>query len=577
MLAIADTERLLKTADLAAALSIEGLLGTDRTFLPDLTDLRPHPGQAASARNLVRLLEGSEILASHREGHSRVQDAYSLRCAPQVTGAARDTLDWVRQVADRELDAAIDNPVILEDGRVASSGNFHGAPLALAADFLAIALADVGSIAERRTDRMLDHHRSDGLPPFLGDDPGVDSGMMIAHYSAAALVAENRRLAAPASVDSIPTSAMQEDHVSMGWAACRKLRQVIVNLRRIVSIELMTAARAVELRQPLGASPATAAAIAALRREVEGPGPDRFLHPEIEATDRLAASGAPGGRRRADDRRARMSGPRLVRASRGSELSCKGWQQEAALRCFMNNLDPEVAENPDELVVYGGRGRAARNWESFDAIVATLQRLENDETLLVQSGKPVGVFRTHEMAPRVLLANSMLVPDWATWEDFWRLEAEGLTAYGQMTAGSWIYIGTQGILQGTFQTFAAVADQRFGGSLRGRVGAHRRPWRHGWSPALGGDHERRRGVVCRDRSGSRCSSSRRGVPRRDRHFVGRRPGSSRLGPGKRHSPVDRRRGQRGRGLPRHLRARGHGRRRHRPDVGPRPSLWVPAH
>jgi len=135
----------------------------------------------------------------------------------------------------------------------------------------------------------------------------------------------------------------------------------------------------------------------------------------------------------------------------------------------MNNLDPEVAENPDELVVYGGRGRAARNWESFDAIVATLQRLENDETLLVQSGKPVGVFRTHEMAPRVLLANSMLVPDWATWDEFWRLEAEGLTAYGQMTAGSWIYIGTQGILQGTFQTFAAIADQRFGGSLRGRL------------------------------------------------------------------------------------------------------------
>src|SRR5439155_18993662 len=165
----------------------------------------------------------------------------------------------------------------------------------------------------------------------------------------------------------------------------------------------------------------------------------------------------------------RGSAGAAVRAPRGSELSCKGWAQEAALRCLMNNLDPEVAERPDELVVYGGRGKAARSWSAFDAIVRTLESLDGDETLLVQSGKPVGVFRTHPFAPRVLIANSLLVPDWATWEEFWRLEAMGLTAYGQMTAGSWIYIGTQGILQGTFQTFAAVADQRFGGSLRGRV------------------------------------------------------------------------------------------------------------
>jgi len=158
-----------------------------------------------------------------------------------------------------------------------------------------------------------------------------------------------------------------------------------------------------------------------------------------------------------------------VRAPRGSDLSCKGWAQEAALRCLMNNLDPEVAERPEDLVVYGGRGKAARNWEAFSALVGELQRLESDETLLVQSGKPVGVFRTHPMAPRVLMANSLLVPDWATWEEFWRLEAMGLTAYGQMTAGSWIYIGTQGILQGTFQTFAAVAGAHFGGSLSGRL------------------------------------------------------------------------------------------------------------
>ncbi len=160
---------------------------------------------------------------------------------------------------------------------------------------------------------------------------------------------------------------------------------------------------------------------------------------------------------------------RVIRAPRGTELTCKGWQQEAAMRMLMNNLDPEVAERPEDLIVYGGAGKAARNWECFDAIVDSLQKLEGDETLLVQSGKPVGVFRTHPDAPRVLISNAMLVPRWATWEDFWELEARGLTMYGQMTAGSWIYIGTQGILQGTYETFAAAARKHFGGSLKGKL------------------------------------------------------------------------------------------------------------
>jgi urocanate hydratase len=164
-----------------------------------------------------------------------------------------------------------------------------------------------------------------------------------------------------------------------------------------------------------------------------------------------------------------MEGARLVRAPRGPERTCRGWQQEAALRMLCNNLDPEVAERPDDLVVYGGTGRAARDWAAFDRIVATLRRLGDDETLLIQSGKPVGVFRTHSFAPRVLLANSLLVPEWATWDQFRELEAAGLTMYGQMTAGSWIYIGTQGILQGTYETFAAVAQAKGWGSLRGRV------------------------------------------------------------------------------------------------------------
>src|SRR5271156_5655935 len=158
-----------------------------------------------------------------------------------------------------------------------------------------------------------------------------------------------------------------------------------------------------------------------------------------------------------------------VRAPRGSQLSCKGWAQEAAMRMLMNNLDPEVAEHPDQLIVYGGSGRAARSWDAFDGVGSSLQSLEGDETLLVQSGKPVGIFRTHEWAPRVLIANSNLVPQWANWEEFRRLEHLGLTMYGQMTAGSWIYIGTQGILQGTYETFAAIAAKRFGGTLKGTI------------------------------------------------------------------------------------------------------------
>ncbi|HEX8853303.1 MAG TPA: urocanate hydratase, partial [Pyrinomonadaceae bacterium] len=164
-----------------------------------------------------------------------------------------------------------------------------------------------------------------------------------------------------------------------------------------------------------------------------------------------------------------MTQPRIVRAPRGAQLNCKGWHQEAALRCLLNNLDPEVAERPEELVVYGGRGKAARDWGSFEAIVRELQQLENDETLLVQSGKPVAVFRTHDYAPRVLIANSNLVGAWANWESFHELERRGLMMYGQMTAGSWIYIGTQGIVQGTFETFAAMADRHFGGDLTGKL------------------------------------------------------------------------------------------------------------
>ena len=292
VLAIGDLRLLLRTADVAAAMSVEALLGTDRAFAEDLIALRPQPGQAQSAANLRRLLANSAIVASHRYGDPRVQDAYSLRCAPQVLGAGRDALTNAEATAAAELAAAIDNPMVLPDGRVESCGNFHGAPLGLACDTLAIAIAQVGAIAERRTDRLLDAKRSHGLPPFLAADPGVDSGMMIAHYTQAAMVAANRRHAVPASSDSLPTSAMQEDHVSMAWGAARKLREAVANLQRIVAVELLCAARGLELRSPLEPAAGTGAAVGAIREAAAGPGFDRYLAPELEAATALVASGS---------------------------------------------------------------------------------------------------------------------------------------------------------------------------------------------------------------------------------------------------------------------------------------------
>ena len=292
VVACADAERVFKTADVTAAMSAEALLGTDRTFQARLHELRPHPGQVASAANLARLMGGSQIVASHRHSQHAVQDSYSVRCSPQVAGAARDTLDFARRVAEVELGSTVDNPIVLEDGEVESNGNFHGEPLAFAADFLAIAASEIGSIAERRVDRLLDPHRSQGLPPFLAEEPGVNSGMMVAQYTAAALVAENRRLAAPASVDSVPTSGMQEDHVSMGWGAGLKLREVLDNVTSILAVELCASARAQEMRRPLEPSPATLAVRDALRRLVPGPGPDRVVAPDLEAARSLITTGA---------------------------------------------------------------------------------------------------------------------------------------------------------------------------------------------------------------------------------------------------------------------------------------------
>ena len=300
ILACEDLLALADTADVVCAMSVEALLGTDRPFAQRLQELRPHPGQAASAANLRRLLADSPILASHRHSRHAVQDAYSLRCAPQVHGAARDALEWATVVRDRELAAVVDNPVVFADGAVESTGNFHGEPLAFALDLLAMAAAEIGAISERRTDRLLDPARSHGLPPFLAPEAGLNSGFMLGQYTAASLVAENRRLAVPASVDSLPTSGMQEDHVSMGWSAAMKLRTALGNLAGILAIEGLVAAAGLELRvaalseQIEGIAPGrgTGAALQRIRSVVEPMRTDRFLAADIAAVVDLVAAGA---------------------------------------------------------------------------------------------------------------------------------------------------------------------------------------------------------------------------------------------------------------------------------------------
>jgi histidine ammonia-lyase len=291
ILALKDFHLLLKTADVTTAMSVEALLGTDRVFREGLHAVRPHPGQTSSARNIHKLLERSPIVASHRASTHLVQDAYSLRCAPQVYGAARDTRDFAARVAERELASITDNPIVLPDGRVESTGNFHGEPLAFALDFLAIAASEVGAITERRIDRLLDPSRSQGLPPFLSPRAGTNSGFMISHYTAASLAEENRRLATPASVGSLPVSAMQEDHNSLGWSAGRKLRQVLENLRTILAVEVLCAAQALELRSPLSPGPATKTVVHRIRQEIPSLDNDRFIAPDLRTAGELVAAG----------------------------------------------------------------------------------------------------------------------------------------------------------------------------------------------------------------------------------------------------------------------------------------------
>jgi histidine ammonia-lyase len=291
-LAVADAELLAKAADVACALSVEALLGTDRAYDERVIRIRPHPGQLDSAANLRRLLAGSPLLASHRHSRHAVQDPYSLRCAPQVHGAARDVLAHCRRVVEVELVSIVDNPVVVVDGagagEVVSTGNFHGQPLAFAGDLLAMAAAELGSISERRVYRALDPATSRGLPPFLARAAGTNSGFMLAQYTAASLVAENKVLAHPAGVDTIPTSGNQEDHVSMGWHAARKAGEVLDNVATVLAIEVLCAAQAVDLRADVAPpGPAAAGVHAAVREVVPAMDVDREVTPQIEAVRAL--------------------------------------------------------------------------------------------------------------------------------------------------------------------------------------------------------------------------------------------------------------------------------------------------
>lgn len=290
-LAIADARRLIATADVAGALSADALRGTDNAFDDRLHAARPHPGQRQTARNLRTLMAGSGIRESHREGDGKVQDAYSIRCMPQVHGATRDTIDYCATVVEREINSATDNPLVFPDDDVhLEGGNFHGQPLALVLDFLAIAIAELANISERRTERLVNASLG-GLPRFLTPRGGLHSGMMIAQYTAASMVSENKVLAHPASVDSIPTSANQEDHNSMGSIAAKKLRSIVDNVQSVIAIEVLCAAQGIDLLRPLRTSAPLERVVATVRQVVPFADRDRILYRDMEAVRSLVASG----------------------------------------------------------------------------------------------------------------------------------------------------------------------------------------------------------------------------------------------------------------------------------------------
>mgnify|MGYP006274077121 FL=1 len=288
-LGVYDAIKLAKTADICTALTMEGLQGIPDAYDERIHKLRPHPGQLGAAQNIRAILKDSKLV--YREDRDKVQDAYTLRCTPQVHGASKDAIEYVKGIVERELNSVTDNPLIFpKDGVVFSGGNFHGQPVALGMDFLGIAISELGNISERRIERLVNADLS-GLPPFLTPESGLNSGYMIAQYTAASLVSENKVLAHPSSVDSIPTSANQEDHVSMGTIGARKMRKMLTNVENVMSVELLTAAQAIEFRDTDKLAPGTRAAYELIRSEVPALSEDRYLAPEMHKMQEMIHSG----------------------------------------------------------------------------------------------------------------------------------------------------------------------------------------------------------------------------------------------------------------------------------------------
>ena len=473
-----EAETLLQAGLITGALSTDAARGSDAPFDPRIHALRGHRGQIDVARALRELIAGSAIRASHLTGDDRVQDPYCLRCQPQVMGAALDILRHAAATLQIEANGVSDNPLICGDPPEAlSGGNFHGEPVAFAADIIALALCEIGAIAERRIAMLID--------PALSRPAGVPdakAGVEFRVHGAAGHRGRAGRREPPArdagkrGFDSdlgqsggsrVDVGACGAPAVADGGQCRSGDRHRTVG--RGAGLRLPCAAR-IERDTRAGPGGGACGSAASGRGSRNGAGHRQGDCAGAFRPDRAGGTAGGSARHRIviGGDMVQISNVRTVRAPRGTDITAKSWLTEAPLRMLMNNLDPEVAERPGELIVYGGIGRAARNWECYDRIVATLRRLEADQTLLVQSGKPVGVFRTHADAPRVLIANSNLVPHWATWEHFNELDRKGLMMFGQMTAGSWIYIGSQGIIQGTYETFVEIGRRHYGGSLAGR-------------------------------------------------------------------------------------------------------------
>ena len=387
------------------------------------------------------MLEGSEILKSH-DHCERVQDQYSLRCIPQVHGASRNAWLHLKELVETELNSVTDNPIIFNENHTISGGNFHGQPLAIPLDYVGVAAAELGNISDRRIYFSLEG-KIEGLPKLLMTDTGLNSGFMMPQYTSAALVSENKTLCFPASADSIPTSLGQEDHVSMGSISGRKTLNIIQNLEKILAIELICAAQGFDFRRPLKSTKILNACHDYVRMKIPLVDKDRVFSEDInialdliknkklvkvvnEVTKKRKTLNLAMKLMNYSEFISKYANHPRYKSPIGTELHAKSWQTEAPLRMLLNNLDAEVAENPADLVVYGGTGQAARNREALLQIIKSLLELQDDESLLVQSGKAVGKVRTHPEAPRVLIANSNLVPAWANWDHFNDLKGTGI-------------------------------------------------------------------------------------------------------------------------------------------------------